>query len=214
MLVLDLDGTLLDTARPFVRQGAYTFLIAFDDVDVREVRLRPGLAAFLEAVMPHFELAIFTAATAAYAEEMAKGIDALVPGFRSALKAIFSKEHAHITPDGYVTKTLSLLADHVGKPLCRTLIVDDNPTTYRLNVSNALPIPVYAGEASDAALATLQSFMLSLPKSGAPLDVSTYALADPGAGPLLAEVVDGRTLGGRRLDCFPSERKPSSPELW
>ena len=136
LLVLDLDGTLLDTARPFVRHGAYTFLVAFDDVDVREVRLRPGLAAFLEAVMPHFELAIFTAATAAYAEEMAKGIDALVPGFRSALKAIFSKEHAHITPDGYVTKTLALLADHVGKPLCRTLIVDDNPTTYRLNVSN------------------------------------------------------------------------------
>ena len=73
---------------------------------------------------------------------------------------------------------------------------------------------MYAGEASDAALATLQRFVLSLPKSGAPLDVSTYTLAVPGAGALLAEVVDGRALGGRRLDCLPSERKPSSPELW
>ena len=183
LLVLDLDGTLVDTTCPGTRPGEPSFT-----VDGRyETRLRPGLHAFLMAVRPHFELAIFTAANAVYAERMVDGIDAAVPGFRASLRCVFSRDRVTFDASGQVTKDLLSLAQHCGHPMCRCLIVDDSPETYRLNKSNALPIPRYNGSGSDQALDCLKRFLLSMPRQGVPLDVRTWPLGPQSAQPLLAE---------------------------
>ena len=161
--------------------------------------MRPGLGQFLTRLTPHFDFAVFTAANDAYAQEMIRGIDAAVPGFRCSLRATFTMQHAQFShkKDGNLTTTKDLrtLAEFCGVPLCRTLIVDDNPETYRLNPSNALPVPAYAGAPIDDVLDYLTNFLISLPSHGVPLDVSGWPLAPSGATALRVECFDGLRLG-------------------
>ena len=118
---------------------------------------------------------------------MIDGIEAAVPGFRASLRCVFTREHAVFTfEDGRtrsgseidwsrpttgrvrVTKDLKSLARHCGRPLCRCLIVDDTAETYRLNPSNALPVPMYEGKEVDHALECLRDFLLhKMPTNGA-----------------------------------------------
>lgn len=204
LLILDLDGTLLvSTPRDMGGKmpGKPSFVTSFSSMDVQETRLRPGLVSFLEAVRPHFDLAVFTAATLEYAETMVEGINSVCPGFRDSLCCFWTREHTcclwSLSGRLTVLKELRRLAQHCGRPLSRCLIVDDTPETYALNVSNALPIPAYAGGEMDGALKRLSGFLLAMPTMGVPLDVSGYELAPPGAKALLAEVVDGHVLGGQ-----------------
>ena len=197
LLVLDLDGTLLDSQLPGVRPGAPSFTVD----GMYETRLRPGIGDFIVAVRPHFDLAIFTAGNAAYANRMIDGIDAEVPGFRASLRCVFSREQVGISFENgrmQITKDLRSLARHCGRPMCRCLIVDDTPETYRLNPANALPVPVYDGSSCDQALYMLRDFLLSMPRQGVPLDVRGWPLRPRGARPLLAEPEEhgcGRVLG-------------------
>jgi TFIIF-interacting CTD phosphatase-like protein len=194
LLVLDLDGTLLDSACPGVRQGVPSFTVD----GMLETRLRPGIDAFFSALRPLFEFAVFTAANAAYAERMIDGIDAAAPGFRASLKGrVFSRERVDFHLENgrvRITKDLRSLARHCGYPMCRCLIVDDTPETYRLNPSNALPVPIYNGTSSDRALDYLREFLLSLPCHGVPLDVGAWPLGPRGAQPLLDEQDGGHVL--------------------
>lgn len=200
LLVLDLDGTLLDTAPSGIRRGKPSFTTSLGrDAPATETRLRPGLADFLEAVRKDFDLAVFTAASYSYAMTMIEGINAVEPGFSDALCCVFSRDEAIITCEAgrtTVTKSLQRLATHCGRPLRRCLIVDDTPATYRRNPSNALPVPSYTGAEDDVVLDHLADFLCAMPKDGVPLDVTGYALAPPSATPLLTERVDGRMLGG------------------
>lgn len=204
LLVLDLDGTLLDSTVPGTRPGMPTFTVD----GVIETRLRPGLGAFLVAVRSHFDLAVFTAGNASYAEQMISGIDTWVPGFRASLRRVYSRDHVDFTFENRsirVTKDLRRLARDCGLPLCRCLIVDDTPDTYRLNISNALPVPVYDGSSSDDTLDRLRDFLLSMPKHGVPLDVRGWPLAPRGAQPLLAgndERAAGGSTGGHGGLCW------------
>ena len=80
LLVLDLDGTLLDAALPGRRPGRPAFFHRG-----KEVRLRPGLGDFLDFCLSRFDVAVWTAAPAAYAEAMCAGIAiACCPAFASA----------------------------------------------------------------------------------------------------------------------------------
>jgi len=199
LLALDLDGTLLDTTRRGVRQGTASFTINIGGV-IYETRFRPGLAEFLKALLAlDLELAIFTAASPSYAESMITQMDALVPGFERALRCVLTREHTQMcaSADGspVIIKRLRTLADRCHKPLSRCLVVDDTPTTYSVNPSNALPIPVYEGGSCDDALEVLRAFLRAMPTRGAPLDVTTYCLAPPQAKAMLTEVVDGKVLG-------------------
>jgi len=207
LLVLDLDGTLLDTSRRGMRPGQPSFTLTDNCMRLHETRLRPGLASFLAAIRPHFDLAVFTAASRDYAERMVAGIDSEVPGFRASLVVIFSQEHTTIDHEEgrmQIIKDLRSLARHCGRQMSRCLIVDDTPQTYRHNLSNALPVPTYAGGLADDALERLQHYLLTMLARGDPLDVSGYALAPLGARPLIPDEVDGR--------CCDSQA-PASPEL-
>jgi len=210
LLVLDLDGTLLDTAAAGVNSSPPDFTSASqgEGKDETETFLRPGLGAFISMVQAHgYQLAVWTAAPSIYAEAMIDGIDRVAaPGFRDALGGrIFTDELTSCSFErGRVirTKELNRLVELTGVPLHRCLIVDDTPGTYALNVRNALPVEAFeAGYGDDdPTLAELGAYLCSLDCSPSTiLDVSGWKYApSQGAGPLTVEAVREQTTRAKR----------------
>ena len=210
LLVLDLDGTLLDT----VDHGScsagppdFTSASSADGVTLMDTYLRPGLAGFLGRVQQYgYQLAVWTAAPRAYADAMIDGIDRVAaPGFRAVLGGrVLTEDHVTCSFErGRVlrTKDLQRFSELTGVPLHRCLVVDDTPHTYALNVRNALPVEAYmAGYTDDDMLDELAGFLCSLNLTpGAVLDLSAWKLAPfCGAGPLTVDAVREQTQRARR----------------
>ena len=200
LLVLDLDGTLLDTCKKGTREGPPTFMASDFPDEVYETRIRPGLAEFLTTVTQKYDLAVFTAGSSEYAEAMIAGIEThAFTGFRTFLRCTFSREQTKVLIEpgqASIIKDLRDVAQHCRVPLERCLIVDDSPSTYQLNCSNALPVPTYLGTVHDDALAELAEDLMDMTKPNTPLDVTGYRLAPPRAVPLLAAVPSGMNPDG------------------
>ena len=199
LLVLDLDGTILVTAPSSEEgEGEPDFTTQASE---HQTRLRPGLAVFLANVQSlGFDLAVWTAAPATYAEEMISGIERTVaPGFRDALRCVFTDEQTSSEWERLRllrTKELRKLSEHLDFPFHRILVVDDTASTYRLNPRNALPVPEFVGEPTDTVLAELQEFLASLDLSAAStLDVSGWRWAPAGSGPLTHDAIRGYRRG-------------------
>ena len=200
LLVLDLDGTLLDAAPPGRRPGKPAFLDRG-----KEVRLRPGLGEFLSFCLTRFDVAVWTAAPAAYAEAMCAGITTTCcPAFASSLVATFTETDTEVLWRGSpkTIKELRKLSARLTRPLARCLIVDDTVSTYSRNVANALPVPTFHASSpreqrEDNVLQQLQQFLGTISLDAAALDVSGWKHAPPGARPLRPEGACGATVGSR-----------------
>ena len=198
LLVLDLDGTLLDAAPPGRRPGKPVFLDRG-----KEVRLRPGLAEFLSFCLSHFDVAVWTAAPAAYAEAMCAGIAAACcPAFASSLVVTFTEADTEVLWRGSPTtiKELRKLSERLARPLARCLVVDDTVSTYSRNVANAIPVPTFHARSpkeqrEDNVLAELQQFLTALSLDAAALDVSGWKYAPSGARALRPDEGCGSTIG-------------------
>lgn len=200
VLVLDLDGTLLDTTPAGTRRGTPPTFRWKN----KETRLRPGLASFLSAVVAHgYELAVWTSAPAEYADAMVAGIRA--SGAPLPLLVTFSAEETEFSwsRGPQAIKDVRKLAARLDRPTWRMLVLDDTPETYSRNAANALPVPTYAGGAADGVLAELQELLVSM-ELGAPLDTRRWRLAPKGAA-LLTEPAPGRRLGGLQEDVLLEE---------
>jgi hypothetical protein len=92
-----------------------------------------------------------------------------------------------------VKKDLRLIATAVCIPLSCCLVVDDTPSTYSGNPSNALPVPTCRPGAADDTLPALASF---LREAGVQthLDVRGWRHASARAGVLVPD--RGQVLGG------------------
>ena len=152
LVVLDLDGTLLDAAPRHRRQPPALYATPdFASNCGAEVRFRPGLACFLREVRQHYDLAVWTAAPATYASEMIAGIERMLgkeSGFTAdSLVAVLTEVETEVAWRGVpiVTKDLRKVGALADYPMWRTLVVDDTPSTYRLNPANALPVPSWSG---------------------------------------------------------------------
>lgn len=209
LLVLDLDGTLLETVEHgSCSEGPGDFSSASqgEGKAVTDTHLRPGLAAFISAVQAHgYLLAVWTAAPTVYAHAMIDGIERVaVAGFRQALGGrIFTDEHTTCSfHKGRMcrTKDLQKLEEHTGVPLHRCLVLDDTPETYVLNVRNAIPVEAWmAGYNDDEMLAEAATFLCSLDLSpAAVLDLSEWPYAPGGAGPLTEEAIREQTKKAKR----------------
>lgn len=224
LLVLDLDGTILDTAKCGVNSEPPDFTSASDGDGNAETEtfIRPGFAEFWPTVQQHgYQLAVWTAAPSTYAAAMIDGLDRASPGFRAALCGrIFTDELTSCSFErGRVirTKELQRLVEHTGVPLHRCLIVDDTPDTYALNVRNALPVETFeAGYGDDDTLVELAAFLCQLEvSSSAILDVSGWKLAPAsGTGPLTVEAVEEQTTRARRASMAAGPRGGPPQPAW
>lgn len=204
LIVLDLDGTLLSASRVAQRRAGDqgrrlpppTFTVR--DRGGYDVWLRPGCADFLSQLLARgCDLAVWTAAPAWYATMMVDAIESHAPcaGLVSKLRAVFCEDQTEVTWSGsaVVKKELRLLARKVGMQFWRCLVVDDTPSTYSANVSNALPVETFRPQmVSDDTLPALASFLTTAATS-TPVDVRGWRHASSRARPLMPE--HGHVMG-------------------
>ena len=161
-LILDLDETLIHSSyKPFNIKNDIIIKMkspkAFDDKHfLVHVLKRPYVDIFLSIVCDIFEVVIFTASMQEYANPILDEIDA-----EKKIKYRLFRDHCiKVEKDKYI-KNLNLL----GRDLKNVIIIDNNPTSYILNVSNGLPISSWESCQSDNELIKLIPLLQFLSKN-------------------------------------------------
>jgi len=142
-LVLDLDETLVHSS--FVPMVDADFVLPLQmagDTHMVFVRKRPRVDAFLAAVSRWYEVIVFTASLALYANPV---VDELDNG--RVVHGRLYREHCVLVGSHFV-KDLARL----GRPLSRTLIIDNSPLSYVLQPENAVPISGFVDDPNDREL--------------------------------------------------------------
>ena len=145
-LILDLDETLI------------CFKSSKNDENIGNIHIRPGLEIFLEVLKEFYEIIIFTVGTREYANIILDLIEKKnhIKYFDGRLY----REHATKIGNKYI-KDLS----KIGRDLSRTLIVDNNPHSFKFQHENGILISSYFGEKNnDRALIELQKVLLKIYK--------------------------------------------------
>ncbi|KAG6546342.1 hypothetical protein Mapa_012383 [Marchantia paleacea] len=143
-LVLDLDETLVHTSLD--PSPAYDYSI---EVEMKSklrqtffVLKRPGVDDFLATVARKFEVVLFTASTKGYADAV---LDVLDPCGHISHRIY---QDSCSVMKGVMIKDLSLL----GRQLSKVVIVDNNPQSYMLQPTNAVPITSFRDNLQDREL--------------------------------------------------------------
>jgi Dullard-like phosphatase family protein len=145
-LVLDLDETLINfKPKNSGEEGGI-------------LRVRPGINQFLDEVGKYYELIIFTTATQDYADTLIDEIEEDKIYFDHRLY----REHAIIIDNDFV-KDLK----RIGRPLDKTIIVDNMPQNFRLQKENGIIIKAFWGEDNyDTVLYDLIPILVNIAKKG------------------------------------------------
>ena len=226
VLCLDIDGTLLHAAPPghggpyFMPPDCVIFSGETGPVGRRkDVRFRPGLVPFLQAIASKCDIVIWTAAPADYARQCIAAVDdhgqsiapdACSPGWFSDIIILLLSEHdceVEWKGRGVSVKPLVKVSQRIDAPLHTIFVVDDEWETYKRNFNHALPVPTFSGRGSDGVLDDLGVFILAMVASaypetsggGArgevvlprpPLDVSGWLYSNTSMKPLTAPHMD------------------------
>lgn len=132
-LVLDLDETLVHSSVMPIAGADFVFPVELQEGGGQftvYAKKRPFCDQFLTAVAAKFEVVVFTASKRVYADRL---LDLM--GFRGA--RLF-REHC-VFFEGAFLKDLELLQ----RNLARTVIVDNSPHVFSLQVRNGIPIDSY-----------------------------------------------------------------------
>ena len=145
-LILDLDETLI------------CFKSSENDDNIGNIHIRPGLEIFLEIIKEFYEIIIFTVGTREYANIILDLIEK--KNNTKFFDGRLYREHATKIGNKYI-KDLS----KIGRDLSRTLIVDNNPHSFKLQHDNGILISSYFGEKNDdKALIELQKVLIKIYK--------------------------------------------------
>lgn len=136
-LVLDLDETLVHFQE--MEQGGQ-FLV------------RPFAEDFLIRLSEYYEIVIFTAAMEDYADFILDKIDK-----KESIRHRLYRQHTTVQ-DGHSFKDLNRL----GRDLSKTVIIDNNPENYQMQVENGIYIKSWYGEEDDQALKELLPLLVEL----------------------------------------------------
>ena len=141
-LILDLDETLV--------------CVKFSKNNNKGIiHFRPGLFEFLDSLKPYYELISFTSATQSYAEPIINGIESEKNYFSYYLY----RPHMIIIGKDFI-KDLS----KIGRPLDKTIIVDNMGNNFRLNRDNGIVIYPFYDENNkrDNALIKLKNILIMI----------------------------------------------------
>jgi len=149
-LVLDLDETLVHSSFKPIPNADFVISIELENVIHRVFVLkRPGVDAFLRAVGQKFEVVVFTASLAKYADPLLDILDR-----NKVVKTRLFRE-ACVHHYGNYVKDLS----HLGRRLEDTIIIDNSPFSYMFQPDNAIPITSWFNDKNDRQLYDLLPFL-------------------------------------------------------
>ena len=126
--------------------------------NVGNIHIRPGLELFLEIIKEFYEIIIFTVGTKEYANVILDLIEK-----KNNTKYFDGRLYrVHATKIG--NKFIKDLSK-IGRDLSKTLIVDNNPHSFKLQHENGILINSYFGEKNnDKALIELQKILIKIYK--------------------------------------------------
>eukprot|EP00877_Chromochloris_zofingiensis_P005710 jgi/Chrzof1/1513/Cz10g10180.t1 len=152
-LVLDLDETLVHSSFKPIPNPDYIIPVEIDGrlVDVYVLK-RPWLDHFLSTIGPRFEIVVFTASLAKYADPL---LDLLDKG--NVVRWRLFRESCCPYEGNYV-KDLNCL----GRDLSSTIIVDNSPHSYVFQPANAVPIGTFIDNMEDQELLEIMPVLLKV----------------------------------------------------
>lgn len=152
-LVLDLDETLVHSSFKAIPDPDFTIEIELEGQIHRVyVRKRPGVDFFLKEVGKKFEVVIFTASLAKYADPLLDELD------KDGVVQFRLFREACVQHYGNFVKDLTTL----GRALESSIIVDNSPFSYMFQPDNAIPITSWFNDKSDRQLYNLLPFLDTL----------------------------------------------------
>jgi RNA polymerase II subunit A small phosphatase-like protein len=145
-LVLDLDETLVHSSLHPHPHHEFSFSFGPPSMEVSAfVLVRPGARELLRALGPLYELVIFTAGLAPYADRVIDELDSE----HNVKFRLFREDCTDL--GGKWVKDL----DKMNRDIERLIIVDNSPAAYTRHPYNAIPIESWFEEPGDQALFTL-----------------------------------------------------------
>lgn len=152
-LVLDLDETLVHSSFKIIHQADFIVPVKIDSTyhNVYVIK-RPGVDSFMKRMGELFEIVIFTASLAKYADPVLDMLD-----IHHVIKHRLFRESCFNHQGNYV-KNLSQL----GRELKNVLIIDNSPASYIFHPSHAVPISSWFNDAHDTELLDLIPFLEDL----------------------------------------------------
>mmetsp|Transcript_3045 Transcript_3045/g.4876 ORF Transcript_3045/g.4876 Transcript_3045/m.4876 type:complete len:239 (+) Transcript_3045:2136-2852(+) len=149
-LVLDLDETLVHSSFKPVPNADFIIPVEIEDT-VHQVYVlkRPGVDEFMKRMGPIFEVVIFTASLAKYADPVLDLLD------------IHKVCHHRLFREACVCHRGNYVKDlgKVGRPLKDIIIIDNSPASYLFNPENAVPIDSWFDDPNDTELLDLIPFL-------------------------------------------------------
>jgi len=149
-LVLDLDETLVHSTFEPVENPDLILPVRIQGMTYRiNVIKRPGAEEFLARVGEQFEVVIFTASLAEYAEPLVRILDTT-----NAVSSLLYRQHC--TPlNGVYVKDMSLLGRHMKD----IILVDNSPNSFLFQPENAYHIKNFFDDKTDRELVKLAGFL-------------------------------------------------------
>jgi Dullard-like phosphatase family protein len=149
-LVLDLDETLVHSSFKPVPNADFVISIELEgEIHHVYVLKRPGVDEFLRACAEKFEIVVFTASLAKYADPL---LDILDP--QRLVRARLFRE-ACVQHYGNYVKDLS----QMGRELNHITIIDNSPYSYIFQPDNAIPITSWFNDPEDRELMQLMPLL-------------------------------------------------------
>ena len=152
-LVLDLDETLVHSSFKLIQQADYVVPVEIESQthNVYVIK-RPGVDAFLKRMGELYEIVVFTASLAKYADPVLDMLD-----INKVVKHRLFRESCYNHKGNYV-KDLSQL----GRLISQTIIIDNSPASYVFHPNNAVPVSSWFNDPHDTELTDLCPFLSDL----------------------------------------------------
>ncbi|EPB84854.1 hypothetical protein HMPREF1544_08356 [Mucor circinelloides 1006PhL] len=152
-LVLDLDETLVHSSFKIIPNPDFIVPVEIDNQYHNVYVLkRPGVDEFMRKMGEKYEIVVFTASLAKYADPVLDMLD-----IHRVVKHRLFRESCFNHKGTYV-KDLSQL----GRNLASTLILDNSPASYIFHTSNAVPVSTWFNDPHDTELTDLVAFLEDL----------------------------------------------------
>ncbi|GAB5589333.1 hypothetical protein Unana1_04233 [Umbelopsis nana] len=179
-LVLDLDETLIHSSFKFISNPDYIVPVEIENQYHNVYVLkRPGVDEFLRQMGQLYEIVVFTASVAKYADPVLDILD-----IHKVISHRLCRDSCYNHKGNYV-KDLSQL----GRDLASTLILDNSPASYIFHTSNAVPVSTWFNDPHDTELTDLIGFLTDLTAVDdvtEVLDTMIGSTTDTGSSPISA----------------------------